>query len=115
MWSPLVYGDEPRAADEAVRQPVVNGGFGPGGHGHGAGIPLEIRRLPGRVEAYHAYSDHERAASLLGVQPTIDLPSGIRRMRAWVREVGARKSHPFGHIEVTVNLPPSWAAFTGSR
>jgi UDP-glucose 4-epimerase len=79
------------------------------------GIPLEIRRLPGRVEVYHAYSNHERAASLLGVQPTIDLPSGIRRMRAWVREVGARKSHPFGHIEVTVNLPPSWAAFTGSR
>ncbi len=69
-----------------------------------------IQHLPARNEAYQAYARHDKARRLLGVEPRISLEEGITRMAAWARRVGVRRGVPFGNIEVSINLPPSWSA-----
>ena len=77
------------------------------------GVPSRIHRLPARNEVYHAYANHERASSLLGIRSTISLTDGVTRMTAWAKKAGARAGKPFGNVEVMRNLPPSWAALIG--
>lgn len=74
---------------------------------------VRIQRLPARQEVVHAYASHTKASRLLGVQPTVSLDVGVQRMAQWARQVGSRKSKPFDQIELTVKLPPSWAALGG--
>ncbi|MDP7033145.1 MAG: NAD-dependent epimerase/dehydratase family protein [Planctomycetota bacterium] len=74
------------------------------------GVEPDIDYLPARNEVQIAYSDHSKAERLLGYHPQVELEEGIGRMAAWVREVGARKSKPFGSVEIIENLPPSWRA-----
>jgi UDP-glucose 4-epimerase len=76
------------------------------------GSPMNVRHLPARNEVVHAYASHEKAKQLLGAEPTVSLEEGIVRMAEWVRRVGTRASKPFEGIEVQLNMPPSWAAFT---
>jgi hypothetical protein len=42
----------------------------------------------------------------------VSLEEGIHRMGAWARKVGSRTGSKFEDIEITRNLPPSWAALT---
>jgi UDP-glucose 4-epimerase len=74
------------------------------------GLPVE--HLPSRNEVVHAYASHEKANRLLNVEARVGLEEGIGRMAHWVRKVGVRHSKPFADIELTVNMPPSWAALS---
>jgi UDP-glucose 4-epimerase len=58
------------------------------------GIPVNVRHLPERPEVVHAMSDHTLAREVFGVQPTLPLSDGLRRMAAWARalEMAPRKS-----------------------
>jgi len=72
------------------------------------GAEGELRHLPARNEVTHAYSDHTKARDLLGVSAGVPLEDGLRRMAAWAKSVGARKSNEFKGIELTKGLPPVW-------
>jgi UDP-glucose 4-epimerase len=72
------------------------------------GVEPRIEYLPARKEVVHAFSDHAKLIQTFGPTASTSLREGIRRMAAWVRQVGPRASQPFQNIEVTRNLPPSW-------
>jgi len=72
------------------------------------GVAPEIKRLPARNEVQHAYPDHSKARQAFGEHTPVPLAEGIARMAAWAQRVGARGGQPFGNIEITRNLPPSW-------
>lgn len=76
------------------------------------GVAPDLRHLPARNEVQHAYASHEKARRVFGGRPTIGLEEGISRMAQWARRVGARQSSIFSGIEVSKNLPPSWAKVT---
>ena len=73
-------------------------------------VEFHPQYLPARNEVKHAYSDHTKAARLLGYQHRFNLEEGLLRMAAWVRQVGARQAKDFGALEIARNLPPSWKA-----
>jgi UDP-glucose 4-epimerase len=73
------------------------------------GVTAPIEHLPAREEVYQAYANHEKAARLLNAQARIGLEEGVRRMAGWARQAGSRKSKIFSDVEVSQNLPPSWA------
>jgi UDP-glucose 4-epimerase len=70
----------------------------------------EIEHLPARQEVVHAFSDHSKLHGVFGEQPAVSLEDGLRRMAAWVEEVGVRPPVRFDSVEILRNLPPSWAA-----
>ncbi len=76
------------------------------------GVPTQINHLPARNEVYHAYANHDKASSLLGMHSSTELADGLSKMAFWARKVGARKGKPFDDIEIRRNLPPSWASLT---
>ena len=61
-----------------------------------------------RHEVKHAWSDHSRIREVFGDAKGSDLETGLERMVAWARRVGARKSRAFSEIEIRRNLPASW-------
>jgi UDP-glucose 4-epimerase len=68
-----------------------------------------VEHEPPRNEVLHAYSDHAKVREVFEPPRPIDLPTGIRRMSAWVKQHGARSPVEFpGEIEVDRELPPSW-------
>jgi len=74
------------------------------------GNQVGVEHLPPRQEVMHAYSDHSKAQTLLGVTGKTSLKDGIETMATWAQGVGVRKGKPFEHIEIRENLPPSWQA-----
>jgi UDP-glucose 4-epimerase len=72
------------------------------------GIEGELRRLPARHEVVHAHADHSKARRILGVSADTSLQDGLRRMAAWVKSSGVRKSTRFTEIEIHDKLPPVW-------
>jgi len=72
------------------------------------GIAPQIQYLPARNEVQHAYPDHSKARQMFGQDAAVPLEEGVTRMAAWAQRVGARQGQPFGDIEITRNLPPSW-------
>jgi UDP-glucose 4-epimerase len=73
-------------------------------------VPLRVEHLPERSEVVHAFSDHAKVRADFELGEPIALEDGIARMAAWVREHGPREPVEFaGRIELTRNLPPSWA------
>lgn len=75
----------------------------------GAPTP-QISYLPARNEVQHAYSSHDKVRQVFGLGEATPLAEGIGRMAAWAQRVGARQSNVFEAVEITRNLPPSWAA-----
>lgn len=69
----------------------------------------KVNHLPARDEVKVAFSDHSKAARIFGAREKTTLEDGIRRMAAWVIRHGARESSIFENIEVSKNMPPSWA------
>ena len=67
-----------------------------------------IKHLEQRNEVQEAYSDHEKARTVLGAAPRVSLEAGLKKMAEWARKHGARKSQEFQNIEVSVKLPLSW-------
>jgi len=72
-------------------------------------VPARVEHLPRRHEVDVAYSDQSRCHQVFSAIPETPLQDGIRRMAAWVREVGTRTSREFSAIEVTDKLPESWS------
>lgn len=73
--------------------------------------PCQVQRLEPRNEVKIAFSDHSKAERVFGVRSKTSLSDGLRAMSGWVVEHGARESSVFEDIEVTRNLPASWASF----
>jgi UDP-glucose 4-epimerase len=67
-----------------------------------------IRHLAARNEVVHAFSAHDKLATVFGPQTNIPLAEGVRRMAAWAREHGARRGQVFSAVEVLENMPSSW-------
>ena len=74
------------------------------------GLPCEVRHLEARNEVKVAFSDHTKAEVVFGKRQKTSLEDGIRMMAEWVKEHGARESNVFENIEISKNLPGSWAA-----
>ena len=69
----------------------------------------QLTYLDRRNEVEHAYSTHEKANRVFAKYiSNVDLPTGVRKMADWARQVGARSSSVFKDIEIRKNLPPSW-------
>ena len=71
--------------------------------------------LDARKEVKIAFSDHSKADAAFGKREKTSLQAGIRQMANWVKKHGARESSVFEEIEVTKNLPPSWARVVTAR
>jgi UDP-glucose 4-epimerase len=68
-----------------------------------------IRFLEARNEVKVAISDHSKAGRVFGQTRKVPLEDGLRQMAEWVKQHGARESSLFKNIEVSKNMPPSWA------
>jgi UDP-glucose 4-epimerase len=93
-----VGADEPHTVNDLAR--IVSAAMG-----------KECRtvHLNARKEVKVAFSDHHKAESIFGKPSKTPLDLGIRSMAEWVHKYGARASSTFDEIEVTKNMPPSWA------
>jgi UDP-glucose 4-epimerase len=67
------------------------------------------QHLEARKEVKIAFSDHSKTETVFGNMQKTSLEAGIRSMSEWVKKHGARESNVFGAIEITKNLPRSWA------
>lgn len=76
------------------------------------GAEPNITYLDARNEVLHAYSDHSKIANIFGEPEPITLRDGLAAMAKWALEHGARSTKPFANIEVSRNMPASWAAET---
>ena len=73
------------------------------------GKPCRIDHLEARNEVKVAFSDHSKVQRIFGKREEVTLEAGIRATAEWVKMHGARESSIFEAIEVTRNMPPSWA------
>lgn len=73
------------------------------------GVKPNVTHLQARKEVVHAYSDHSKAHRVFKSGTPVDLDTGIGKMVAWAKGVGARKSKEFGNIEINKNLPEGWS------
>jgi UDP-glucose 4-epimerase len=76
------------------------------------GQACRVEYLDARNEVKVAFSDHSKAEAVFGKRDKTTLEDGIRAMAGWVKERGACASSIFECIEISKNLPPSWAAIT---
>jgi UDP-glucose 4-epimerase len=72
------------------------------------GSPLNVKHLPARNEVLHAFSDHTRVRTVFNPKPPVDLRTGIRRMRDWVKNRGPAAPVTFSDIEIRDKLPAGW-------
>ncbi|SRR5579871_81009 len=71
-------------------------------------VHLEMRQ-----EVKDAFSDHSKVVAVFGKKAKTSLETGVHAMAEWVRAHGARESSVFEGIEITKNLPASWARAIG--
>jgi UDP-glucose 4-epimerase len=79
------------------------------------GQSCNINHIETRNEVKIAFSDHSKAEHIFGKRTKVPLSEGLSAMAAWVRQHGARESCIFDGIEVSKNMPPSWAKVTLPR
>jgi UDP-glucose 4-epimerase len=79
------------------------------------GKPCNVVHLDPRNEVKIAFSDHSRAENIFGSREKVSLQAGIEKMAEWVRLHGSRESNVFEEIEISRNLPPSWARVARAR
>ncbi|MFZ5552664.1 MAG: NAD-dependent epimerase/dehydratase family protein [Bacteroidota bacterium] len=72
------------------------------------GITGEVRHLDPRNEVKHAYADHTLSKSVFGEYNSTSLKEGLKKMAAWAKNEGVKKSSRFSDIEITEKLPPVW-------
>lgn len=74
------------------------------------GTKCSVVHLQARNEVKIAFSDHSKAEQVFGTRSKMSLRDGIAAMAEWVKGHGARESSVFENIELSKNMPPSWAA-----
>jgi UDP-glucose 4-epimerase len=79
------------------------------------GKECKVKHLDPRNEVKIAFSDHSRAENVFGAREKVSLEDGINGMAAWVKDHGSRESSVFEDIEISRNLPPSWASVARVR
>lgn len=79
------------------------------------GKECRIVNLDPRNEVKIAFSDHSRAERVFGKRPMTSLQAGIGAMAEWVMSHGARASCVFEDIEISKNMPRSWASVARVR
>ncbi len=77
---------------------------------HAFGVAPNFNFLDARNEVQHAFADHSRVQRVFSPPAPIDLQEGIGRMAKWVKAHGPRPAVTFSNIEISKNLPPSWAS-----
>jgi UDP-glucose 4-epimerase len=73
------------------------------------GRERRVTHLDPRNEVTKAFSAHCKAERIFGSREKTPLRVGVERMARWVERHGARESRVFEALEITKNLPPSWA------
>lgn len=73
------------------------------------GADCRVQHLAPRNEVKIAFSDHSKAEAIFGRNKKLALDDGVRMMAEWVKTHGARVSNVFEDIEVSRNMPTSWA------
>jgi UDP-glucose 4-epimerase len=79
------------------------------------GKECRVVKLDARNEVKIAFSNHSKVEAVFGKQEKTPLEVGIRQTAAWVKEHGARESSAFEEIEITKNLPRSWARIISTQ
>jgi UDP-glucose 4-epimerase len=79
------------------------------------GAEANIEFLPARQEVIHAFSKHHKVQKVLASAARVQLEEGIQKMAKWAGLHGARTSAPFAQIEISKNMPPSWAKLASKR
>lgn len=74
------------------------------------GLEPSIEHLEARKEVVHAFSSSKKIERVFGPQNYVSLEEGVRRMAAWAKAHGARKTSVFTEVEVLKNMPASWRA-----
>jgi len=74
------------------------------------GKTAKIRHVEARNEVKIAYSDHSRFKAVFQDASHTSLEDGVRRMAAWAKTAGVRKSGDFSNIEIPFKLPPVWVS-----
>ena len=72
----------------------------------------DVRYLLARKEVLHAVASHKKLKCIFGSSEPVTLDEGLSKMAAWARErnkTSAFKPVVFKDIEVSRNMPPSWA------
>lgn len=72
------------------------------------GVEPKAAHLSPRNEVYIAFSDHSACREVFSPNSETTLEDGLRKMAAWVKYVGCRKSRKFNRIEVRRSLPRVW-------
>ena len=75
------------------------------------GVELRVNYLDARKELVHAYASHERIRTLFGdLTHSTSLEEGVARMADCAMRHGSRETKVFCNVEVSKNMPPSWAS-----
>lgn len=72
------------------------------------GVEPKIVHLPPRHEVVHAFALHAKAQRVFQPDRPVPLSEGLARMAHWAQARGPLTPIEFDHIEVPLNLPPSW-------
>jgi UDP-glucose 4-epimerase len=78
------------------------------------GKECRVVNLDARKEVKIAFLGHGKVETVFGKQEKTSLEAGIREMAEWVKEHGGRESSAFEEIEITKNMPRSWARIIGA-
>ena len=74
------------------------------------GVEPNVVHLEARNEVVNAYSSHDKAAKVFGdLIKDVSLDDGLSLMSHWAKTAKLRKTKAFEGIEVSKNLPASWA------
>lgn len=73
------------------------------------GAECNVVHLDPRNEVKVAFSDHSKVQRIFNGAPRVSLRDGVRVMADWVKTHGSRESSIFEEIEVSKNMPASWA------
>ena len=80
------------------------------------GVTPKVNFLPERNEVKHAYCSHEKVRKFFPeLAAPVSLEEGVHKMGQWALKAGSRAGSIFENIEITRNLPPSWAALAKSK
>jgi UDP-glucose 4-epimerase len=79
---------------------------------HAFGRRAEVHHLAPRNEVQAIYAKHDKAKAVFPDMPHIELRGGIQRMARWAVQRGPMEPQKFSGIEISKNMPPSWAKFT---
>lgn len=74
-----------------------------------SGSDVPIVHLEPRHEVVHAHSSHEAIKAVFGTHPNTSLEDGLARTFAWARSQSILPYSKPCEIEVSRNMPPSWA------